>query len=520
MALTPHGDGEGHVASGAALGQNRTMRVVRSVLVGVTALATLVGVVPAVAQARPSDGVAMPSICRDSFNVASIRGYDVSRVASDRVVRYDGITVRLDRKGWKTTHPRDPSWVLWFQSLNWLVPLALTDPETAIAVFEERDRLLPDPGATTGRLERKGVGWSQGQFRNRLETATCLYAISRDDRLIPITERLVKANADPARYPGPPRRQVHNHGTMSNLALVQAGRTFGRDEWIALAKSRFMRSLPYVFSSCGMAWEQSSAYQEHNVSLWSRAARIMHVDLTAPERALGALVRPDGVLEAIGNGQRRLGEVPNGASLWCAQAGWAAGTLDDSTHFTLRFGPKVAYHGHRDRGSMTWFALGTAVLSDRGLYDKKRDGRYNFAHSMAAHSVFEPVGSPDYNPNTSGTRLNDRAFDLRDSADGIERSREVRFEPTRLVVRDRGTGADEWIQHWQLAPGWEPTRTGAVNEAAGLTLTIDCPRLRPVRVEAFTAWRTAEDAWDMQCRVAGDRTGARLTTTLTVAPTP
>lgn len=520
MALTPPGDGEGHVASLPPFGQNRLMRVLRSLLVGVTALATLTAVVPSVAHAKPSDGISMPVVCRDSFNTASMREPDVSRVATDRVVVYDGVTVRLDRKGWKTEHPRDPSWVLWFQSLNWLVPLALTDPETAIAVFEERDRFLPDPGATSGREERKGIGWSQGQFRTRLLTATCLYTLTRDDRMIPIAARLAKANADPKRYPGPPRRKVHNHATMSNLALVQAGRTFGRDDWVDIAKSRFALSLPYVFSSCGMAWEQSSAYQQHNVSLWSRAARIMHVDLARPERALGALVRPDGVLEAIGNGQRRLGEIPNGAPLWCSQAGWAAGTLDDSTHFTLRFGPKVAYHGHRDRGSMTWFALGTAVLSDRGLYDKTRDARYDFAHSMAAHSVFEPVGSPKYNPDTSGTRVNDRAFDLRDAADGIERSREVRIGPTRLVVRDRGIGAKEWIQHWQLAPGWEPTQTGAVNEAAGLTLTIDCPRLKPVRVEAVIAWRTAVKAWDLQCHVDADRTGARLTTTLTVAPTP
>jgi hypothetical protein len=65
-----------------------------------------------------------------------------------------------------------------------------------------------------------------------------------------------------------------------------------------------------------------------------------------------------------------------------------------------------------------------------------------------------------------------------------------------------------------------PTDSGAVNKGAGLVLSIDCPRLRPVKVEAFTAWRTAVPAWDLQCRVRSDRDGARLSTTIVVSPAP
>ena len=498
------------------------MRRAVRVLGVLAALALTVGAVQAPAVARPSDHVTMPGLCNSPFNVASMRGYDISRVESDRILVYDGVQVKLDRQGWRTTHPQDPSWVLWFQSLNWLVPLALEDPKTAIAIFEERDRLLPDPGTSADRQTRKAIGWTQGQFRTRLETATCLYALTGNARLIPIATRLARANSDPWRYPGPPRREVHNHGTMSNIALVQAGRAFDRPEWISLAEKRFARDLPEVFSACGMMWEQSSTYQDHNVSLWDRAARIMHVDLTKPKFALGALVRPDGVLEAIGDGQPRYEMTPNGGSLWCEKAGWAAGTLNDSTHFTLRFGPKVAYHGHRDHGSMTWFAFGTPVLSDRGLYDKRRDARFAFAEGMSGHSVFEPVGFPRYNPDTAGTRVSNREFVVADAADGISRERFVEFGTGTLKVRDRGSGATEWIQHWQLAPGWRPTPTGAVHAERGLTLTLDCPRMKAVKVESFTAWRTAEVAWDLQCRVEADRKRgqARQATTLTVTPAP
>lgn len=498
------------------------MRVVRSLLVCGALAATLLVAPPVLtspstpsAQAKPADSVTMPRTCRDSYNVASYRGFDVSRVAEQRVVEFDGKRVTLDRKGWPADNPRDPSWTLWFHSLAWIVPLALEDRETAIRVFMERDRYLPDPGASTGNRLRRPMGWTQGQFRNRLETATCLYHLTRDPRLVPIAKQLAAANMDTARYPGPPNFAVHNHGSMSNIALMQASKAFGIEEWADVALKRFRRDLPYVFESCGMMREQSSTYQQHNLRLWNKVAAGLGEDLTREKRALGALVRPDGVLEAIGDGQPASGLQPNGESLWCRETGWAAGMVGDS-HFTLRFGPAMDFHGHLDHGSLTWFALGTPVLSDRGLFSKDRGSRYDFAHAMAAHSVFEPVGSPRYDPVSSGTRVSDREYVVTDAEGGIARERRVELSPTKLVVRDRGTGAREWIQHWQLAPGWTPAPGGAVHEEAGLTLTLDCPRLKPVKVEAFTAWRTAVDAWDLQCRV---NTGS-ITTTLTVAPSP
>ena len=498
----------------------RSLRPV-GILLAVASLVAAAGAGPAagIAQARPSDAVEMPGLCRSPYNVSHQRGFDVSRVASERVLVFDGRRVVLDRKGWRAENPSDPSWTLWFHSLVWLAPLALDDPETAVDVVVERDRALPDPGTSVSNAERKPWGWTQGQFRTRLDTVNCLYSLTGDERLVAVAERLVRANMDPKRYPGSPKLPAHNHGTMSNVTLVQSGRAFGRQEWIDFAVKRFAKDMPFVFEPCGMMREQSSTYQEHNLQLWTKAASLLDIALDVPARALGALVRPDGVLEAIGDGQPDSGLVPNGESLWCRETGWAAGTVDGA-HFTLRFGPRVAFHGHRDRGGITWYALGTPVLSDRGLFSKDRGSRYSFAHSMAAHSVFEPVGSPRYDPETSAKRNSPTEFALSDSGDGLTRDRQIDFGATRLVVRDRGTGADEWIQHWQLAPGWVPTDSGAVNKGAGLVLSIDCPRLRPVKVEAFTAWRTAVPAWDLQCRVRSDRDGARLSTTIVVSPAP
>ena len=460
---------------------------------------------------------AMPPECRSSYLTATRWNTDVSRVASDRIVTMDGHVVRLRGTEWRADDPRDGAWTLWFHSLAWLVPLALDDSETAIRVFEERDRALPDPGPYLSRDELRPRGWTQGQFRTRLLTATCLYLMTGDERLRPIAERLAEANMDERRYPGPPLKEVHNHGAMSNAALQRAGKAFGMPSWIALARERFERDMPRVFDSCGMMAEQASGYQLHNVSLYESLAEDLGKPLAMPMRALGALVRPDGVLEAIGDGVPTSGLTPNGESLWCPQSGWAAGT-DEGMHFTLRFGPRMRLHGHRDHGGMTWFTRGVPVLSDRGLYDKHRDSRYVFAHSMAAHSVFEPVGHESHNPDSKGLRLSSTAFRVRGSDAGIERERVVTFGRDRLVVRDKGSGADEWIQHFQLAPGWRPTKTGAIHES-GMTLEVDCPRLKAVRVEMFTGWRQAVKAWDLQCRVESDKgQPVRLVTTLTVSP--
>jgi len=469
------------------------------------------------ASSRPTDIPDMPVQCRSPYKTAVQWKSDTSLLASERKVKMDGHVVTLDRRGWRASDPKDRAWTLWFHSLAWLVPLALDDSETAIKVFQERDRTLPDPGSNALKDDIRAAGWTQGQFRTRLETATCLFALTRDERLRPIAEQLAEANMDAQRYPGLPNYPVHNHGAMSNVALLQASKAFGVPEWGEVALRRFERDMPEVFEPCGMMFEQASGYQLHNVRLYSKAADRLERPLYRPIRALGALVRPDGVLEAIGDGQPTTDTAPNGESLWCTRTGWAADTVD-GMHFTLRFGPKMKFHGHLDHGSMTWFTLGIPVISDRGLYDKERNARFDYAHSMSAHSVFEPVGHPDLNPDTEAEQLSDTSFRLRDSDEGIKRERTVTFEGERLTVRDEGSGTKEWIQHFQLAPGWRPTKTGAVHES-GASLAIDCPRWKAVKVEAFTAWRTVSPAWDLQCRVApkgGDT--ARITTTLTVTP--
>lgn len=473
----------------------------------------LVATLPAApAFARPTDIPDVPQSCRSAYRTAVQWDADTSRVADRRIVVFDGRTVRLTPRGWSAYNPTNASWTLWFHSLAWTVPLALQDPVTAVDVVLERDVALPDPGQGSAKNVRQRTGWTQGMFRNRLEVVTCLWQLTKDDRLRPVAERLAAANMDPKRYPGLPYFPPHNHGTMSNIALIQAGKRFDEQSWVDYAMGRLATDMPHVFDECGMMFEQSSTYQRHNVRLWSKAAAMIGMDFAAPIRALGALVRPDGVLEAIGSGNPVTGMSPNGENLWCPNVGWAAGMVSDA-HYIVRFGPQMDYHGHRDHGAVTWYAAGVPVLSDRGLYDKSAGPRRDFAEGMAAHSVLEPVGIPTYNPESRAIRRSGPRFIIRDSDAGVTRVRDVRIAAKRLTVRDRATGASSYIQHWQLAPGWQPTATGAVH-AGGATLRVDCPNLRAVRVESFPGWRKAERAWDLQCRFDGSTLDA--TTVLTV----
>ena len=461
----------------------------------------------------------LPARCKSTYRSAVQWKSDVSRVGRDRIVIFDGRTVRIQGSGWRVDDRKYGSWSLWFHSLVWLVLVAMDDPDLAVEVFMERDRALPDPGSSASKWEKRETGWTQGQFRNRLETVTCLYEYTRDERLRPIANRLAAANMDPRRYPGLPYKQVHNHGAMSNIALIQAGTIFGVQEWIDVALKRLRTDIADVFEPCGMMHEQASVYQLHNIKLWEKAASLLGKELEAPRHALASLVRPDGVLEAIGDGNPISGLEPSGEPLWCEETGWGAVTTRAGQHLTLRFGPREMDHGHLDHGGITWFAAGVPVLSDRGLFDKRRDERYDFGHGMSAHSVFEPVGYPGYDPDTTAVNRGDRLFKVSDSRDGITRNRTILLDGNTLRVTDTGSGASSWIQHWQLAPGWTPTATGAVHES-GATLTLRCEKLKAVRVEHYSDWRVAEQAWDLQCRVKSDGGAARVATILTVTPAP
>ncbi|MCX6422332.1 MAG: heparinase II/III family protein [Actinobacteria bacterium] len=501
------------------------MRVIRvavgtALLVFGVASTSLVGMVAPSRTEAAAQRETVPAGCAEIPRIAARWQADISQVASERRVRFDGRWVSLSPQGWRDAYNadviRNSSWALWFQALVWVVPLALENAPLAVRTVVDQANAVPDPGTSASPATQVATGWTPGAIRNRLITVRCLYLMTRDDRLVAVARELGDALMDPKRYSGWPRSLPHNHGALTSLAMIRAAKTFARPQWTSVSLERLERDLPKVFSACGMAREQSSGYQALNVSLWSEVANLLDYKLSGPRYALRALARPDGVLEHIGDGLPPAVE-PNGQRLWCPRAGWAANTLPGRTHYVLRFGPKASLHGHSDHGAVTWFVQDIPVLSDRGLYDKTVNDRLAYARGMAAHSVLEPL-NVTINPATEAKRLDDNEYRLVDDTFGIRRERTIKIAPRGIAVTDiasSGNPGQEWVQHWQLAPGWTPTDDGAVyTDGTRLVVTCRGGTLTAVAVESYPNWRQIQPAWDLQCRATGS--AVRLRTTLEV----
>ena len=486
----------------------------------------------------------IPRQCANEISDARARGVDVSRIAEDGIVIVGGRSIPVSGPDaqWRQRDERDPTWTTRFHGMSWAVVAAL-EGIPAVDLVLERRAALPDPGAAVGIAELQATGWTESAVRLRQATVNCLYLITGDQRLIPIVEELAQANLDPVRYWGLPLNPVHNHGILANIVMLESAEVFGRGEWRDQALRRLDADSGRVFAACGMTAEQSTHYHLVNVRLWSRLLRDLPASPDAPvaqavaERigtatiALARLARPDGIIEAIGDGfPLRLPrdvavEADPDPRLWCRQRGWAANrtSWDDSlVHYTLRFGPRPRFHGHLDQGSITWFAGGVPVFSDRGYYDTTRDDRSIRGRSAAYHSVFEPIGVTSRSVMT-GRRMPSEVGDeyaLTWSQDGIEMERVVTIplSETSLRVLDTGLSPDFrwWAQHWQLAPGWTPLPRRSIADPAavhesGLYLYGACSSRgfnpgRAVPVEAYPKRREVVPAWSLTC----ERLGARV----------
>lgn len=517
------------------------------------ALLLALGSISATGVAQAAPGV--PAICAGELKSAKRFDTDVSRLALAGTLGLDGRTVNLrdTATAWQFHDEYDNTWNNRFHGMEWLVPAHYAGVD-AVALLVEREAALPDPGPAAGSIGLRSSGWTTGAIRIRQGVVNCLYQLTRDPRLISVAESLAAANLDPARYKGRPRSQPHNLGMLANLMLREAATVFDRMDWQAAAVDRMRVDADFVFNACGMTVEQSTAYHLLNIAAWQRALRsfddteaaLIGASITEGQRAAAALTRPDGVLEAIGDGNQRdnsamLSRFADGdLRLWCKARGWAANRSatsvahdDPGIHYTLRFGPRPKHHGHDDHGSLTWFAMGVPVLSDPGLFDKARSSRYSFARSALSHSVFAPLDR-SLSVRTLGTRLSGSAgvdsYRLTTQAAGVTRIREVDVSLTEpmLQVRDHArTKAPElWIQYWQLDPQWEQVEGVTWQEPVaahgkGLWLYAACSAgntMRPAvtQIETYPERRTVLSALSLRCGGFGEE--VTMNTLLLVSP--
>ena len=400
------------------------MRVRRTAVV-VAALAPLA--LTAVVAAGPARAQNMPSACVDTADTIAAVGSVAADVAAGTVSIFGQTTpVDLTTLDLADPHFPDPSRALWWRSLEWLAAVYLAgtpnlpmagsaDPIADVAAAMARH---PDPGSASraALATANATGWDEGTNYSRERALNCIYALTNDDRLLPALASTVAANKDPVRYYGPPGKQVHNHGLLANLALIQTADLTHDPDLRAFAVARLTLSAPKAFSPFGFTYEQSTDYHDVNVRQWSNAAAIMAADpavpaatnraiaaeLLAARRIAGALIDPAGHTAAIGDSHPALVKRPTAQRTLVTRddpGGVAVGRwswTDPSTSWwAVRYGPAQTMHGHQDHGSILWSTLGVPVLVDPGFstFDPT-DPLTAWQKSPAAHNVAVPVADP------------------------------------------------------------------------------------------------------------------------------
>ena len=452
------------------------------------------GVALALSAGALAGGVAVaandpPKSCRDLLRMSERYAADFTDFDVTGAIIFGGTRIVLQgpNADYGINDPARRTWTQWFRSWVWLGPLvAMGRTEDAVRLATEWHAAVPDPGSRSSRGDLWATGWSEGAVTQRMQSLLCVWQATRDPALVPVMTDLARANMDPMRYYGPPRRPPHNHGTMANFALLRAGQALKVPSWIDVAIQRFDVAVRRVFDECGSDAEQSSSYLAHNLRLWERVLRVAEIldlarlgdvlqqRLPAVRHALASLTMPGGRVPVVGDGSVNQGLAPvrgTPTQWWCPSRGWAAGR--DSwerprVHYTLHFGAAPRFHGHDDHGSLTWWTDvngGALVLTDRGPAPKDSPTAVTeFAQSKASHSVLYPAQST-WTSSSSASReatTTSWRFTVSDGsrkADAYRtRTIDIRRDRPVLVVTDEGHGTRRqgWRQTWQLHPDWQP----------------------------------------------------------------
>ena len=376
-------------------------------LVAVSLIGTLAPVSPAAAVDGP-DWAAATTCTSPVRPVVTLRpaGFTVY----DPAYRYSYDQSVLTRALWTTPPTTDTVRNLEVYGFLW-IPSLLEAMRSAPDADDRLAGLVSSVASTlVWRPDNRAVTdpvWNEGTNLRRQENLNCLYAVARDDRLLPLIQAVAHANLDPNRYYGPPQRPPHNHGLMANLALLNAGALLGRSDWRTAALGRMRTAIAASFTAVGLSIEQSSSYHQSVLSKWvgvSRRLRQLGGDdeialatavdsvLVRARRALGYLLMPNAVPVEFGDqsglrtdlvAQSRLWFQDDAAGVLTARWSWSSPT--DAV--AARYGGQRAMHGHEDRMSVVWWATGRPVLVDPGTSTYVAGAARDWTTGPLAHNV-------------------------------------------------------------------------------------------------------------------------------------
>ncbi|GAA3347339.1 hypothetical protein GCM10020358_61750 [Amorphoplanes nipponensis] len=389
---------------------------------------------------------------------------------------------RIPATAWRDPPVADPSWRLQFQGLMWMKSLARRAAidgqlQSLGALVDQAvtfHRQNPDPG-------NNNYGWDEGTALRRLETENCLYALSAAESLRTGMTADAKVLLGP-RYYGPPNYSVHNHGLMANLQLVRAGEQLGVPSWKSTAVKRMTSEAPQAFSSQGITYEQSSAYQGGNAVLWGNAVTVLQSTPGSEDAAasIGKIVATarvayewmtelDGVIVQIGDSDEITGAAPTLSTprvLRDDQTGWVIGrwswTDPNAVYYTVRTGPPRRAHGQHDRGGgVTFSVAGVRVLVGPGRFSYDAANNYNaYQMSPNSHNVALPDGG---SVTSAGGKVTGsvvqgpaHAWTTQDTMFGITHNRNINVnrDTKTMKITDTYPSKSLWRQYFHLDPQW------------------------------------------------------------------
>jgi Heparinase II/III-like protein/Heparinase II/III N-terminus len=302
--------------------------------------------------------------------------------------------------GYRETGNRDDLSLALAIALDWVEQNGRAAPDTPMEAWA--DKVVGDRVPFLAYLLRvsacEGLATAQGR-------GALLAALEEHGRVLASGERYVP----------------DNHGLFVDLGLLRLVRFLpflpARDEWSALARSRFEQTLRARLAD-GIWLEHSSAYQFLVIRAVERMLDVHGADaelseLLAEMRAAASwLVRPDGELAQFGDSN--LEPVPDWALAEASETSGLSAHLRAGLAFVRADGPDgvTGYlavtdgfhnltHKHADELSFELFDRETAIVTDTGLYDKDPGPIRDFVVSNRAHSTLTvdgldlPISDPD-----------------------------------------------------------------------------------------------------------------------------
>lgn len=425
-----------------------------------------------------------------------------------------GHTTRLVSSGgstsWSANPYRNVSWQTWLHSMKWIGDLIYTGSggHTGVSTADRQRALnlavaivnsyrVANPGAlsTHPSLVQKN---SSG---HRAQTLGCLVETLGGNApawLVQYANATAAWLTSSRNYLG-----AWNQGLDQDLGAIAITCVTGYTKVRDAAVNRAAATMAANIDPQGATNEQSVGYGVYGYALWTKVITTMNTCNITPPSVIDRVnlvpdflawaSTPSGRLEQIGDttydptpdiaktaaasfsalgAPNQLVKVYGTAGYVFGRSSWS--NLPSSMYYSLRFGPKMALHGHSDKTSVTYWVRGRQILTDSGHIGYADTAARNYLRSTAAHNALStPPRNGLRQGNGAATLLkqwqvgNADGYTVVDKSLGLQlrgvwypyrkvRSVVVLRNPDVMIVLDAvagGAKSQVWTQRWHLAPG-------------------------------------------------------------------